>query len=566
MTQEINEPTSYTEALLSAQASEWKKAIGKELETLNSKGTWSIIPRPSGIKPIGNKWTFKIKRDENGRITKFKARLVAKGFTQKFGIDYLETFSPVIKFTTLRILFCIAAHKDYEMHQIDITGAFLNGKLNEDIYMDVPEGVPHQQSEVCRLHKTLYGLKQSSREWNKEFVDGILKLGLIQSKYDPCLFTLKNSEGVLYITVYVDDIVLISNNNHLISWFKSSINKKFEMTDQNELHWLLGMKIERNRSKKTISISQISHIQEILKRWGLSDCNPCSLPISPGIQMHKDQDHKLDSNSDYRSIVGSLLYLSTTSRPDISTAVSIASRYLEKPASSHLKLVKGILRYLRGTIGTSITYSGEGELTLECYADASYASDQDDRKSTSGYLFLLGGAPISWLSKKQTTVALSTLEAEYIALCLATQEALWLTQLLKELDISIPLPLRIFEDNQGAIAISNDPKHHPKTKHIEVKYHFIREKVDSGEIRIQHVESRNMLADLLTKPISKEKLSEHLKRIHLTDSRRSVEIEPEEDIHSKEKRYAIPPGNITTSQISTKSEEISQPDNLTKAI
>lgn len=412
-----------------------------------------------------------------------------------------------------RTLLALSAQLNWEIRQFDVTGAFLNGDLEETILMEPPQGLTVPRNTVCQLVKTLYGLKQSSREWNKKLTGVLQEFEMKKSTQDPCLFYKKSREKILFLTVYVDDILIFSESIDEIQKLHDHLTQSFELTSQGSPEWILGINIKRDKENGTITINQEKHVQALLDEFNMSNCNPVSTPMNPGIQFNSTKP--CESPSRYKSLVGSLIYLSTVSRPDISSAVSILSRSLDTPTEEHQKAAKHLLRYLKGTQNLGIQFRRSPELNLECYADASFGSDSVDRKSTSGFLILLNGSPVSWASKKQQTVSLSTMEAEYIAMSLAIQEVIWIKGLFSELQIPFTSPVTLHEDNQGAIALSKDPKYHARSKHIDIKHHFIREQIQNNIVNVIHCESSKMLADIMTKPLPKDKFTHFVNQMHL---------------------------------------------------
>ncbi len=501
----IEEPATIQEALSSKYSEQWKAAADSEYQSLMENKTWELVELPQNRKAIGCRWVFRVKYDEKGQVERFKGRLVAKGYSQKYGIDYDETFSPVVRFSSIRTLLAFAVQKGMLIHQMDVITAFLNGDLQEEIYMEQPEGytVPGKEEMVCRLKKSLYGLKQSPRCWNQKFRESMELLQFKQSQADPCIFS-KGSEKdkLIIIAVYVDDLIIVTTNQQDMDKIKTSLSENFKMKDMGSLHFCLGFGIEQN--EEGIKLSQKLYIQKLLERYGLQEANPVSTPMDPNVKhVAEDGYSKPVDKVRYQSMIGSLLYAAIATRPDISQAVGALSKFNSAPTEAHLTAVKRILRYLKGTINLSLQYKRTESLEIVGYSDADWANDMETRHSTSGNVFVMGEGPISWLSQKQATVALSTAEAEYIALCSAAQEAVWLKQLFKDIGVDITKPLMVMEDNQGAIAMTNNPVGHKRTKHIDIRYHFVREQVQKGTMKLKYCSTKEMLADMLTKPLNK---------------------------------------------------------------
>ena len=425
---EVDEPSTIQEAKSSDHAAEWKVATDAEYNSLIENKTWKLVELPPGRKAIGCKWVFKLKHDVDGRVERFKARLVAKGYAQKYGIDYDEIFSPVVRFSSIRFLLAFPVQHDLLIHQMDVKTAFLNSKLNEEIYMQQPEGYvkPGEEHLVCKIEKSLYGLKQSSRCWNKAFRESVEKVGFTQATADPCVF-IRKKDTLTIIAIHVDDLMILAENIFEMQRLKDSLNLQFKMKDMGQLHYYVGVCIVQDKERKQVYLHQGQYIEKMLKTFGQTEAKTVSTPADLNVKLQKDDgvSRPVDTIS-YQSIVGSLLYAAITTRPDIAQAVGVVSKFCANPTQSHLTAAKRILRYLKGTVYLGLSYKKCADGNLIGYSDADWAGDVDDRHSTSGNVFLLAKGAVSWLSKKQATVALSTAEAEYVALSTATQEAIWL--------------------------------------------------------------------------------------------------------------------------------------------
>ena len=385
---------------------------------------------------------------------------------------------------------------------MDAITAFLNGKLDEEIYMLQPTGyvVPSKEHLVCKLKKSLYGLKQSPRCWNKAFCEYIETIGFRQNAADPCVFT-RIVDTVTIVAVYVDDMIIISATSEEMEEVKQSLADRFKMKDMGPLHYCLGVSIIQEEG--CIFLHQKQYILSMMKRYGLAEAYPVSTPADASVKLVKDDGFSQGVDPvKYQLMVGSLLYAAMATRPDIAHAVGVVSKFNSKPSEAHLTAVKRILRYLKGTANLALKYQKSEKGSLIGYSDADWGGDLDSRHSTTGSLFLMAGSPISWSSKKQTVVALSTSEAEYIALCLTTQEAVWIRRLLTELLVPVG-QVMLMEDNQAAIAIARNPVAHARTKHIDIRFHYVREALQNGVIDVHYCPTSKMLADLLTKSLSK---------------------------------------------------------------
>ena len=501
--EEESDPKSTREALSSEEKDKWTVAMEKEFSSLKANDVWDIVDLPKDRKAIGSKWIFKRKRDAEGNVERYKARLVAQGFTQKDGIDYDETFSPVVRFESIRTIIALAARHNLQLHQIDITTAFLNGTLEEVIYMKQPEGfeVKGKEHIVCKLKKSIYGLKPSPRCWNQALDEYLKKMGFISSMNDPCIYTLISGGEIFILAVYVDDIIIAGKSTKRIQQIIDEIAHRFDVKDMGELKYFLGVKVVRQENG-SIWIGQPSYTKAVLHKFNMHDSKPVATPVEIGTKLVKATDKdKLSDQEIYQSAVGCLLYLSTKTRPDIAYAVSNVAKFTAKPTAEHWTAVKRIMRYLKGTITCGLLYKNSTELVG--YSDADWAGDLNDRKSTSGYVFKMSGAAITWMSKKQTCVALSTAEAEYMALSMATQEAIWLKRLLTDLNEKEDGPLTIYEDNQSTICMAENPKFHGRAKHIDIKHHYVRNQVNEKKIELKYCPSEYMIADMLTKGLSR---------------------------------------------------------------
>ena len=513
------EPTSFAEATSSDDAKNWREAIDSELESINENNTWTIIPKKEitpGRRPIGCKWVFKRKLNTNGEVERYKARLVAKGYAQQQGVDYDETYAPVAKFTSIRVILSIGAFLNMEIHQMDVKTAFLNGDLTEEIYMDVPEGVQATEDNVCKLNKTLYGLKQSPRMWNEKIDEYLRQQKFERLNSDHSIYIRQvGNGGHDIIALYVDDLILLTNTIERMKDLKDELSKKFKMTDCGELHHFLGIRVIRDRQERKLTLDQEHYAKEVITKYGMTECKVVTTPLDPSVQLKAANDDNYADPTLFRQIIGSLMYLMIGTRPDLAAAVSIVSQFASNPTQQHLQAAKRIIRYLKKSAEQKL-HLGSTKLRLIGYSDANWGNDQNSRRSTSGYLFYYGGL-VSWSSKKQATVALSSTEAEYMALTHATKEAIWLRSLISELKTELRLtePTLIYEDNQSCIALAKNPVQHARTKHIDIQHHFIRDKVDSKEIELAYSPTDEMIADALTKALPHPRFSKHVESMGL---------------------------------------------------
>lgn len=493
----------------------WKASMQREIDSQIKNGTWQLVDLPAGCKAIGNKWHLKTKTSTSGEIIDYKSRLVAQGFSQVLGRDYNETFAPVCKMSSFRSLIALAGPKNLHLEHLDVKTAFLQAELPEDstIYMRQPKFFekPGEENKVCLLKKGLYGLKQGQRVWNKKFEEAMAKLGFncTQQRADTCIYVKKGINGELTILlVYVDDVILASDTPSSAKTVKRDLMAEFDIRDLGDLKFFLGVHVERTPDGGYF-LHQRKHAQDILEYFGMQDCKALLTPMEmkKALKRREPTEQRCNQES-FRTGVGALLYLCNT-RPDLSQAVSVLSKFVNDPSAEHEVAFKRVLRYLRGTTGEGVAYKGQGSAVLEGWADADYAGDPEDRKSTSGFLLTINGRPVSWTSRKQKTVALSSTESEYVSLSNLCQEVKWFRQLLQDVDSPQLAPTTLFEDNQGAQATANNPTSHQRMKHVDVRFHFIREQVANGEVRIQYCPTSQNVADILTKPLSAEVIARH---------------------------------------------------------
>ena len=501
-----HEPTSFEEATNSPEKAKWNEAMGKEMKSLSENKVWELTTLPAGKKAIGCKWVYKVKTNSDGSIERYKARLVARGFDQKFGSDYDETFCPVVRLESLRTLIALSTQRGLELHHVDVHTAFLNGVLQEEVYMKQPIGYEKEGEErlVCRLRKSIYGLKQSSRCWNAALDSHLRKTGFSQSNSDPCIYA-SGGDDPFYIGVYVDDLILAGKDKAKMKRVKEELSSEFDIKDLGKLSYFLRMSIVQNQEEKKIWMGQPTYTEKLISRMGMSNCKPVSTPADPSNHLMKaTEDEEAVDQPLYQSLIGSLMYLATCTRPDIAYSVGVLARFSSKPNQSHWTAAKRVLRYLKGTSNLGIVFRGDNSDVPLAFSDADWAGDIGDRKSTSGYMFCIAGGPVSWRSKKQSTVALSTAEAEYVALSSAAQECVWMRRLNSELGNSRGEPTTVMEDNQSCIVMAKNPQHHGRSKHIDIKYHFVRELVENETIKLKYCPTKEKIADILTKGLNRE--------------------------------------------------------------
>eukprot|EP00253_Pinus_taeda_P007975 PITA_07975 len=444
----------------------WVEAMDEEMNAIERNKTWDLVELPKGKEVIGVKWVYKTKCNVEGKIERHKARLVVKGYKQQYGKDYEETFAPVAR-------------------------------------METPLGYEKkgQEHKVCRLKKALYGLKQAPRAWYSRIDSYLLENEFAKCEGEPTIYIKENDGKILIVVLYVDDVIFTGNDVYLIQNFKSVMKEEFEMTNMGLLRYFLGIEVDQNENG--IFISQEKYVNEVFGRFNMQEYKAAITPTVMGLKLSKEDSNKDFDPSLYKSIVGSLMYLAAT-RPDIMFAVSLISGFMERPKEAHWQAAKRIMRYVKGTKRFGILYTSSESSNLFGYTDSDWDGSVDDRKSTSGYLFHMGSGAISWASKKQPIVALSTAEAEYVAATAAACQGVWMRRMLRSLGQEQAKATVIFCDNSSAIALSKNYVFHKRMKHIDTRFHYIRELVNNGEIILQHCSTQEQVADILTKPLDQK--------------------------------------------------------------
>ena len=520
-----NDPETFAQAMSCEKSRLWYNAMMDEMDSMNSNDVWDLVELPNGKRPIQCKWVYKTKKDSLGNIERYKARLVAKGFTQKEGIDYTYTFSPVSKKDSLRIILALVAHFDLELQLMDVKTTFLNGDLEEEVYMKQPEGFSSSDGEhlVCKLKKSIYGLKQASRQWYLKFHEVICSFGFEENIMDQCIYQKVSGSKTCFLVLYVDDILLASNDKGLLYKVKQFLSRHFEMKDMGDASYVIGIKIDRDRDRYILGLSQNTYIQKVLERFGMKDCSPSVAPIVKGDKFHMNQCPRNDlekeqmHNIPYASAVGSMMYAQVCTRPDIAFVVGMLGRYQSNPGLDHWRAAKKVMRYLQGTKDYMLMFRHTDSLEVVGYSDADFAGCVDSRKSTSGYIFMLADGAVSWRSAKQSLIATSTMEAEFVSCFEATSHGVWLKSFISGLRLvnTISRPLRIFCDNSAAVFFAKNNKSGSRSKHIDIKYLAIRERVKDNKVVIEHISTELMIADPLTKGMPPFKFKDHVSRTGL---------------------------------------------------
>jgi len=508
---EVSIPSTHKQALKSIHAEHWLRAEDSEIHSLQKKKVLHACILPENKTMISTRWIYRIKYHQDGSINVYKARLVARGYEQILGIDYDETFSPVVRLTSLRIIFALSVGYNLIIHTMDVDTAFLNAPLEEDIYIKPPTGFNLPPGTNCfKLLKALYGLKQSPRAWNIHSNGQLLGMGFTKLISDTCIYLKRFSHQLCIVAVYVDDIVIAASTLQLVNEVKNTFKGRFQMKDLGAISTLLGCRIIQNTTLSTLTMDQSFNAKNILKTFShmssevpMSSATNLTTADSPITQEDKDLMLKFP----YRQAIGSLLWLAGGTRPDLSYAVAQVARFSCNPGMVHWKAIVKIFRYLQGTINLGIKFSTSTienlstHITITGYADSDHGRCIDTRRSITGYMFLMSNGPISWQSKQQTSVALSSMEAEYMALCAATQEAIWLRMVMNDFNRDYNDSIVISDDNQSCIDYTKNPTAYKRTKHIDQRYHFVKDQVLLNTISVQKVPTESNLADILTKPL-----------------------------------------------------------------
>lgn len=513
--QSLVEPRTYQEAVSGPQCAEWKSAMAEEMQAHLDNGTWDIVELPPGRKAIGSKWIYKCKADEDGNLVRFKARLVAQGFCQKYGTDYDLVFAPVVKQFTFRTMLVVACKRKMLTKHIDVKTAYLHGQLQEEIFMRQPPGYESgEPKEVCRLRRSIYGLKQAARVWNAKIDEVLKRMGFNQSTADPCLYIRRRAGKSIFVLIYVDDVIVICYTEEEFAEVAQALKQNFTISVMGNLRFFLGIRVRLNDGR--YCIDQQAYLERILERFGMQNAKPSKHPMDPGFLKQKEENgKKLDSPAAYQSLIGALLYVAVTTRPDISIATSILGRRVKEPSEADWTEAKRVLRYLKGTLDKVLYLGGDGQ-KLECFVDADWAGDASDRKSNSGFVFKFGDGLIGWGCHKQKCVALSSTEAEYVALAECLQEIKWIQKLMADVGQQLVLPIVVHEDNQSCIALTREDRTERKAKHIDTKYNFVKDMVRDGTVQLQYCPTEQMEADLLTKPLQAVKLRQLRRAIGIT--------------------------------------------------
>ncbi|CAI7893893.1 unnamed protein product [Closterium sp. NIES-54] len=523
----VPEPKTLAEALSGPDAEKWKQSVKEEYDSLLENETWELCELPPGKKAISSKLIFRHKYGPDGELTRYKSSFVAKGFQQTKGKDFDEIFAPEGKGTTLRVMLGMAANRGWKIKQMDITTAFLNGIILEELYMLQPEGLDDGSGRVCRLKKAIYGLKQAPRAWYHKLEETLLAGGFKKSECDHSLFLLQEKKHFLMLLVYVDDILLFSESAAMIERVEEMLEMQFKCSKMGDVKYYLGMHVERDLDKGVLRLHQRKYCEGLAEKYGLQDGGKPATPLPSGFTVEPCADEEVVGESDrklFHSMGGALNYAANHTRPDIAFATSRLASVVSRPSHEQLEAAKRLVRNVSATASVGLEYSAvrqrlqrgaadlsKGEMLLTCYTDASFISVKADGTSIGGYVCLFGGGAVSWRSKKQNEVGLSSCETEYMALHHGAKEVVWLRRLLEEIEVCQKEPTAIFCDNESAVKLAKNACLHGLTKHIRPKWHWVRRLLDK-EVRLEIVKTHQQAADILTKRLAE---NEHWKGMKL---------------------------------------------------
>ena len=523
-----SEPKQYKDAIKSSEAKEWRTAMKDEMDSMEKLGVWKIVPRPNGASVLKGRWVYKNKLGDNNQLIRRKARFVAKGYLQVHGRDYFETHSPVAKMKSVKLILSLVAQLDLELYQIDFDTAFLNADVEEDIYMEQPEGFHTGSPDmVCKLIKSIYGLKQASRNWNLEIDSFMKSIGYTPLISDPCVYVKRTqSDRLIILSLYVDDTIAACDKKDISVWErdKKAIADHYAIKDLGECEWILNMKVTRDRINRTITLSQEAYIERIIREFGMENVRTASTPASIGdLYIPADGTDPQLLNAKwklrYQSMVGALLYAANITRIDIAFIVGQLCRYTSSPCVHHMLAATHVFRYLKRTTAACLIFGlhqsrDPKPLNVTAYSDANWGSDIETGKSNSGGLVRFNGDIISWYSKRQKSVAQSSAESEYMALAEIVKETLWYRFWIYEV-FGKYICCDIKSDNTAAIDLSQNDSIHSRSKHINIRYHLVRDNVRKERISISWIGTKEQQADVLTKALGPALFTEQCDRLLL---------------------------------------------------
>ena len=522
-TSECMEPRTLADAMLRPDAASWVAAALAEIEAHLDNGTWELAQLPPGRRAIGSHWVFKVKRKPDGSIDKYKGRIVAQGFSQVQGIHYNEVFASTARMAAMRAVIAMSAAEDLELDSVDVSTAFLNGDIDAEVYMKIPDGLniegdpePGEDPKrwVVRLLKGLYGIKQGPRIWALKLHSVLSGIGFERTDCDHSVYVYRRGEVRIMLLIHVDDLLLASNSRDALQLVKAELGTHFKLHDLGPATSILGMKIVRDRAACTISLSQPGYIRSILNDFRMSDCNPSLTPMDEGTRLSismspQTPEEKLNMKAiPYCKLVGKLLYLAVATRPDIAYVVGVLCRFVKNPGEAHWNVAKRILRYLRGTVDMSLVYSGCSSPDLfTAFSDADLGGNPDNSRSTGGFAICIGGGAVQWGSRLHPHVSLSSTESEYTTVSKVGCEVMWMRYLLGEFGYDTSRPSPILVDNASAIQVARHPEHQSTMKHVHRTYHWIRDHVEQGDMSVTHVPGSENPADIFTKPLGRVKFT-----------------------------------------------------------
>lgn len=505
-------PLTFDDAMNREDAGKWRAALQSEFDALTKMGTWELVRLPPDRKLIKTKWVFDLKRGARGETLRYKARLVAKGFSQIAGIDFHEVFAPVSKYATVRLIFSVAVVFRWQRRLLDVKNAFINAPLQEEIYVCQPEGfvVTGKEEHVYVLRKALYGLRQASREWSLFLHNFLVQFGFEQSMADPTLYVWKDGKEFVIVVVYVDDIPLFGSSNGAIDKVVEHFKQHFEVRVDEHITKFLGFTIDDNGDSLKMHNSPM--IKRLLDHFNMTDCNAAKTPLPDGLDLSLGPQDVVSDATPYRQLIGSLLHLANTVRPDIAFAVGYLSRFMHRPTTQLWKAGKHVLRYLKGTKKLGLVFSSNASRVITAYSDADWGQERPSRKSITGTAIMIGGSLIDWRSKQQSIVAQSTKEAEFIALSFCVRDVLWLLKFkhdvskVLEVDaVNKMFDVTVGEDNQGCISDVHNANMTDLNKHVDLKYQLLADHIRRGDMQLEYVPSAKMVADIFTKNLQLQK-------------------------------------------------------------
>ena len=506
------DPKSYAEAVSGPDGSGWLVSMKLEHDSLMENQCWELVPRPAKSNVVRSKWVFKTKEEQtmSGSLgIRQKSRVVACGYCQIKGIDYSETYAPVVKLTSIRVVLSVTVSLELHLHQMDVVTAFLNGELKEEIFMEQPPGFARGDPAkvVCRLLKAIYGLKQAPRQWYAKIDEFFVHtLGMDRNPADDCVYVRRQGGNILIIALYVDDLLIACSELTVLKDTKRELSSRFKMKDLGESRIILGMDIVRDRPKRTLSLSQGRYARKVVDRFGLGSARGQRTPMDPALDLTQDSPPTYEP---YREAIGCLMYLMVGTRPDLAYCIGVLAKHVQTPTQLQWDAVKRVLRYVIHTMDLGLVYGGTETLeATTVYVDADWAGDIETRKSMSGFAALMSGSLVAWCARPQEVVAMSSAESEYISLSNGVKETLWLRRLLRGLHVvpNMDKPTTVFVDNQAAMDLAHNSGVNRRNKHIDVRYHLSRQAIQDGDVSLTYCPTEEMIADMFTKPLGRVKL------------------------------------------------------------